>query len=96
MSLDKAEVGEHCPLISFLLDDSVYYELYINYLAETVAGPFDPDQMAETYQSMADLIAPYAAADVGEEAFNTAVQELINYTYQRADAVNEFLSNIEK
>ena len=52
--------------------------------------------MAETYQSMADLIAPYAAADVGEAAFNNAVQGLIDYTYQRAEEVETFLSNLEK
>jgi len=96
VSLDKSEVGDNWPLIRFLLDDPVYYELYVNDLAETVAGPFNPDQMAETYQSMADLIAPYAAADVGEEAFNSAVQQLIDHTYQRAEDVNEFLSNLEK
>ena len=96
ISLEKAEVGENWPLIRFLLDDPVYNELYINYLSETVAGPFNPDRMAETYQSIADLIAPYAAADVGEAAFNNAVQGLIDYTYQRAEEVETFLSNLEK
>ena len=92
VSLDKSEVGENWPLISFLLNDPVYYELYNSYLVNTIEGPFNPDHMAETYQSMANLIAPYAAADVGEEAFNNAVQELIDYTYQRAEVVETFLS----
>lgn len=96
VSLDKAEVGENWPLIRFLLDDPIYYELYINYLSETVAGPINPDQMAETYQSIANLIAPYAAAEVGEAAFNNAVQGLIDYTYQRVEEVETFLSNLEK
>ncbi|MBN1266422.1 MAG: CotH kinase family protein [Anaerolineales bacterium] len=96
VSLDKSEIGDNWPLIRFLLDDPIYYELYINDLAEIVAGPFNPDHMVETYQSMADLIAPYAAADVGEEAFNNAVQQLIAYAYQRAEAVDEFLSGLEK
>jgi spore coat protein CotH len=93
VSLDKSEVGENWPLIRFLLDDPVYYELYINYLTEIVAGAFNADHMAETYQNIADLIAPYAAADVGEEAFSSAVRELIDYTYQRTEAVDTFLSN---
>ena len=92
VSLDKAEITENWPLIRYLLDDPIYYEMYTNYLAETVAGAFNPDKMAETYQSMAALIAPYASADVGEAAFNNAVQELINYSYQRAEAVNAFLA----
>jgi hypothetical protein len=48
--------------------------------------------MAETYQAMAALIAPYASTDVGEAEFEAAVQQLIDHAYQRADAVEEFLS----
>jgi spore coat protein H len=92
VSLDKAEVNDNWPLIRYLLDDPVYYALYLDYVAETIAGPFDPDHMAETYQALAELIEPHAAADVGEEAFDAAVQQLIEHAYQRADAVQEFLS----
>jgi hypothetical protein len=92
VSLDRAEVSGDWPMIRYLLDDPVYHALYLDYLAETVAGPFDPDHMAQTYQAMADLIAPYAVADVGEAVFDAAVQQLIEHAYQRADAVEEFLS----
>jgi hypothetical protein len=92
VSLDKAEVNDNWPLIRCLLDDPVYYALYLDYLAETVEGAFDPDHMAETYQTTAELIAPYAAADVGEAAFDAAVQQLIEHAYQRADSVEEFLT----
>jgi hypothetical protein len=92
VSLDKAEVDDNWPLIRYLLDDPVYYALYLDYLAKTIAGPFAPDHMAQTYQTWAELIVPYAAQDVGEEAFDAAVQELIEHAYQRADAVQEFLS----
>ena len=95
VSLDKTEINENWPLIRYLLDDPVYYELYLDYLEETVEGPFNPDQMAEIYQTFADLIAPYAAADVGESTFNAAVQQLINHAYQRSEAVQEFLSSVE-
>jgi spore coat protein H len=92
VSLDKAEINDNWPLIRYLLDDPVYHALYVDYLAETIAGPFEPDHMAETYQALADLIEPYAAADVGEEVFDAAVQQLIEHAYQRADAVQAFLS----
>jgi hypothetical protein len=92
VSLDKADVGDDWPLIRYLLDDPVYYVLYTGNVAEAVVGPFNPDSMAETYQSMADLIAPYAAADVGEAAFEAAVEQLIEHAYQRADSVEEFLT----
>jgi hypothetical protein len=96
VSLDKTEINENWPLIRFLLDDPVYYQLYLNYLEETVEGPFNPDQMSETYQTLADLIAPYASADVGEATFKAAVQQLIDHAYQRLEAVQEFLSSVER
>ena len=92
VSLDKADIGNDWPLIRYLLDDPVYYAQYLDYLAETIAGPFDPDHMAQAYQAMAELIEPYAAADVGAEAFDAAVQQLVDHAYQRADAVQEFLA----
>ena len=92
VSLDKVDIDDNWPLIRYLLDEPVYYALYLDYLGETVAGPFDPDHMAETYQAMADLIAPYAIADVGEAEFDAAVQQLIEHAYQRADSVEEFLT----
>lgn len=96
LSLSMDEVGTDWALIRYLIDDPVYNEIYINYLAETVANPFNPDQMAETYQNMANLIAPYATTEVGEETFNNAVQQLITHTYQRTEAVDAYLSEIGK
>jgi hypothetical protein len=96
VSLDKTDIGENWPSIGYLLDDPVYYDLYLDYLKETVEGPFNPDQMAETYQTLADLIEPYAAADVGEETFEAAVQQLIDHAYQRSEAVQEFLSSVAR
>ena len=92
VSLDMAAVNENWPLIRYLLDDPVYYARYLDYLAETIAGPFDPDHMSEVYQTWAELIEPYAADDVGAEAFDAAVQQLIDHAYQRVETVQEFLS----
>ena len=92
-SLDHADTGDNWPLIRYLLDDPVYYEQYLEYLAETAEGPFNPDEMAATYQSLADLIEPYAAADVGESAFTNAVRILIEHAYERANVVEEFLTS---
>jgi hypothetical protein len=95
VSLDKADVDDNWPLIRYLLDDPVYYARYLDYLAETIAGPFDPDHMVEAYREWAELIEPYAAADVGAGAFDEAVQQLIEHAYERADAVQAFLSASE-
>ncbi|MEE4193974.1 MAG: CotH kinase family protein [Anaerolineae bacterium] len=92
VTLDKAEIDESWPLIRFLLDDPVYSAAYLAYLQETIEGPFNADAMADKYQAMADLIEPYAIADVGEDAFEAAVQQLIQHAYQRAEAVEAFLA----
>lgn len=94
VSLDKDDVSEEWPLIRFLLDDPVYYERYLDYLEETVSGPFEPEWMAERYRALAELIAPFAAADVGQEAFDAAVQELIDHAYERAEEVEVFLESV--
>jgi spore coat protein H len=91
-SLDKANVGDNWPLIRYLLDDPTYYERYISYLEETSSGLFDPDKLAQKYQQLAELIAPYAAEEEGKDAFEAAVQELTERTYDRAQAVSEFLA----
>ncbi len=93
LSLKMDDVGADWPLIRYLIDDPIYNEVYTIYLADTIEGSFDPDKMASTYQEMAALIAPYASTDVGEAAFNSAVQQLINHAYERAAAVETFLSS---
>lgn len=93
LSLSMDEVSANWPLISYLMDDPVYNEIYTNYLAETVTGAFNAEKMAATYQELAALIAPYASVEVGEAAFNSAVQEMISHAYQRADVVNTYLNN---
>lgn len=92
VSLDKAEVNDKWPLIRYLLDDPVYYDLYLDYLQETIEGAFEPGRMAQIYQTWAELIEPYAVADVGQEAFEAAIQELVDHACQRVDAVQAFLA----
>lgn len=91
-SLDKEDVNENWPLIRYLMDDPVYYSAYIGYMESAMDGPLDPDKLAAKYEAMADLIAPYAAEDVGEDVFETAVRQLIDFAYERTEAVEAFLS----
>ncbi|MCB0210778.1 MAG: CotH kinase family protein [Anaerolineae bacterium] len=91
-SLDKADVGDNWPLIRYLLDDPTYYDLYMDYLAEINRDVFIPDQLAEKYQDLAELIGPYVAKEDGLESFENAVQSLTERTYERAEAVASFLS----
>ena len=58
-----------------------------------IAGTSSP---AFADEALADLIEPYAAADVGEETFEAAVQQLIDHAYQRSEAVQEFQSSVAR
>ncbi len=92
VSLDRAEVGDNWPLIRFLLDEPAYYDRYVGYLKEISTEVFDPDRLAGRIQAQAELLAPYAGAEIGETAYENAVQQLIDRVYERAAAVEAFLS----
>jgi hypothetical protein len=91
-SLGKEEVGQNWPLIRYLLDDPVYYDLYIDYIGETINGVFNPETLERKCEELAELIAPYAAKESSEAAFESAVQELIDRIYERYQATTTFLA----
>lgn len=91
VSLDRTEVGEDWPLIRFLLDEPLYFDRYVGYLAEISTEVFDPDRLAEQIQAQAELLAPYAGAEIGEPVYENAVHQLIDRVYERAAAVETFL-----
>lgn len=90
VSLDKSDVSEQWPLIRFLLDDPVYYQRYVGYMAETSAI-LDPEAMTERIEAYADLLAPYANEEVGADTYAAAVQRVIDYVGTRAEEVQTFL-----
>lgn len=53
---------------------------------------FDPDKLAQKYQQLAQVIEPYAAKEKDKESFEAAVQELTKWTYERSQAVADFLA----
>jgi spore coat protein H len=92
VSLGRDEAGQDWPLIRYLLDDPVYHSRYIDYIEETTSGAFNPETLEKECQELAELIAPYAAKESGEAAFESAVQELINRIYERYQAAIAFLA----
>lgn len=91
VSLDKTEVGDNWPLIRYLMDDPTYYASYIRYLEETRSELFDPEQLTTKYQALAEVLAPYAAEEMGATTYETAVQALMDKIEERAAAVETFL-----
>lgn len=92
VSLDKADVSADWPLIRYLLDDPTYHAAYVDYVETAGTELFDPARMAAKIDELTALLAPYAADDVGEASFDTAVQRLRDFVNTRAAAVNTFLA----
>jgi hypothetical protein len=91
VSLDKADVGEEWPLIRFLLDDPVYDEKYMGYLA-AASELFDTGELTARVEAMRELLQPVIDA-AGETApFDTAVQQLLSVVAERDAAVADFLA----
>jgi len=91
LSFDQANVTEQWPLIRFLLDDPVYNEKYMGYLA-AASELFDAEALATHIEAMAALIRPVVAAAGEESQFDSAVAQLIATVAERDTAVADFLA----
>ena len=76
VTLERDEVGADWPLIRFLLDDPVYAADYASRVAALAAVVFDAEEILARTDAYVELIRPYAVAEVGAEAFDTAVGTL--------------------
>jgi spore coat protein CotH len=102
-SLDHDSVDDNWPLIRYLMDDPVYHALYVSYVEQTINTVFVPEQMEETYTALHEMIAPYVVGENGEiegytylnseEAFDTALTELIQQAYERYQLAQDYLSS---
>lgn len=103
MSVSLEGVGSDWPLIRYLLDDPVYWSLYVRYTKDTITGAFEPSKMTETYERYHALITPYVlgdgadqAADMGLEsisAFKNSLTELITHVNGRQKLVQTFIAD---
>lgn len=95
-------VGADWPLIRFLMDDPIYYALYVSYIDETINGAFEPSKMEATYRYYHELIMPYVIGENGEienhgflrsdEAFSQALDDLISHVNERYALAQDFLN----
>jgi len=105
LSFDMSTVSDQWPLISYLLADPVYEALYIDYVAEVINGPFNPDELKVQYQEFHDLIAPYVVGPHGEidgythlgneVAFENSVANLIQHAFSRYKAAQAYLRSVD-
>ena len=104
-SLGLTEVGENWPLIRYLMDDPVYYQLYLDDLDQTVNTAFEPSKMEKIYRQYHNLIEPYVTGQYGEQkgytnlnsaaSFASSLDQLILQVNSRYDAVVLFLSGAQ-
>ena len=101
-SLDLTNTGDNWPLISYLMNDSVYHALYVSFVAETINTVFDPVQMTAIYQSLHTLITPYVTGEAmgtpdpdltSVEAFKNSLTQLIEHVNQRNVLAQEYIEN---
>ncbi|MCP4420889.1 MAG: spore coat protein [Chloroflexi bacterium] len=91
-ALDLDAISDDWPLIRFLLDDELYHVRYEGYVEAVSSTIFTPEQMTARYNTLAEMIAPYAEAEIGADAFETAVSQLINHVNTRQEAAQTYLA----
>lgn len=91
-SLSLAEVSDQWPLISYLIDDENYYQMYLEYVNELVDGVFSVDHAEELCREAHDLIEPYVVGENGEQEGYT----FLNSDYNFYDALDDLFEHIEE
>lgn len=95
LTIDKSNVSNAWPLIRYLLDDPVYWDRYVELLAENAATTLAPDALTARLRAHAEAIAPIATKDMSQEDYDAAVQELVSFAEARAADVDAFLAKQE-
>jgi len=102
LSLSMSEVTSSWPLIRYLMDTPEYKALYVEYLSQTINGPFYPADMKEKYQYYYDMIQPYVIGADGEVSgytflrssseFASALTTQKNHVDSRFNATTSYLA----
>ena len=87
-SIDPRDTGDEWPLISFLLDDPVYFQVYVTYVAEALDTVFEAGTLEALVQETQNLIAPYIADEDG----SLSPHSFVDSAQDVARAVDQVLS----
>lgn len=101
LPLDMSTVDERWPLIRFLLDDTVYEEIYWGYVEKFTETVFDVDSVRARLQAEHDLVAEYVVGENGEQspytvlssptAFEESLEQLLDHVDNRHEGVRQAL-----
>lgn len=98
LSLDFSNIAAwEWPLIEYMYQDDEYRRIYEKYLQEVVDTIFTVDRMKDIYASYAQLVEPFANAEVewysflnSEDSFSQAIQQLNEHAEARVAAVQGY------
>ncbi len=100
--LDLSGVNDNWPLISYLMADDVYFQVYRSYVQDTITNVFTSEKMSYTFQYYHELIQTYVTGTNAEkegfthlksaDAFNQSVKELTQYVNERIKIASTFLN----
>ena len=99
LSLSLSEVGSSWPLISYIVANDEYRQVYEEYLQQFVSEVFIPSKMSETYTNYYNLIKEFAYDEVSgysfisyDSQFDQAVETLKSHAQSRNDTVASYLN----
>lgn len=96
----QSNIGDNWPLISYLLDDEVYYQSYLDHIQNALDTVFYPERMEEIYRYYHEMISPCVLAEtpgntqlnnVGQ--FENSLDNLIAQVNERYQAGQSFLES---
>lgn len=99
LSLSLSEVNSSWPLISYIIAQPEYKQVYQNYLRKFTDEVYVPGTLTNTYSNYYNLLKEHAYAEVSgytfinsDAAFDAAIQTMKNHVQARNNAVNTFLN----
>ena len=93
VSLDKSDITNDWPLITYLLNDAEYYDMYLAYMEEIISDVYNSDFLDQKIIAYAELIEPYVSAEIGANRFSEAVNELLYVIETQEEIVSAFLTS---
>ena len=77
--IDPRSVGDQWPLINYLLQDPVYFDVYTAYVADALATVYDADALGELISELQEMLIPALVDDAGElseHSFLSSVEQM--------------------
>ena len=78
-SIDPRSVGDQWPLIDYVLEDPVYFDIYVDYVADALATVYDAAALEDLVRETQEMLLPFLVDENGnlsEHSFLSSVEQL--------------------